>query len=275
MNDARKEELNQKAREIRYLTMDALGKLGVGHVGGSLSIIDALVVLYYAQMNIDPQNPDMEGRDRLVLSKGHAGPALYAVLADKGFFDKQWLDTLNQGGTRLPSHADMNLTPGIDMTAGSLGQGFSCAVGIAIGSRLMRDDAHIYAIIGDGESDEGIIWEAAMYAAHKKLNNLIAFTDYNKMQLDDEIAALNGLEPLGDKWRAFGWNVMEVDGHDVAALDETITEAKKSESKPTMIILHTLKGKGVSSMEKIWKANHNVPISPEQHQEILAELKGV
>lgn len=172
----------QKAKMIRRLTIDSIGKLGVGHVGGCLSIADLLAVLYYGgYMRVDPKNPKMEGRDRLVISKGHAGPALYATLADRGFFPVEELDTLNRPNTHLPSHCDMLRTPGVDMTAGSLGQGFSCAVGIAIGSKIRGDGARIYVIIGDGESQEGQIWEAAMLAGHKKLDNLIAFTDYNHM----------------------------------------------------------------------------------------------
>lgn len=267
--------LVEKCRQIRYLTIDEIAELGVGHVGGSMSIVDTLVVLYYKHMNVDPQNPKMEGRDRFVLSKGHAGPALYAVLADKGYFPKETLYTLNKPGTILPSHADMNLTPGVDMTAGSLGQGFSCAVGIAIGSQLKKDGAKIYTIIGDGESQEGQIWEAAMYAAHKKLGNLIAFTDYNKMQLDGEITEINGLEPLDDKWSSFGWNVISIDGHDVNQIDAAIEHAKTSIDKPTMILLNTLKGKGVSFIEETWRNNHNVNLSPEQRKQALEELKEV
>ena len=237
-----------------------------------MSIIEALVVVYYNHMRVDPGNPKMEGRDRFVLSKGHAGPALYAVLADRGFFPVEWLDTLNQPGTSLPSHADMNRTPGVDMTTGSLGQGFSCAVGMALGSLLRKDGADIYAVIGDGESDEGMIWEAAMYAGHKKLSNLIAFTDYNKMQIDGMTEEINSLEPLADKWKAFNWNVSRVDGHDVAAIDTAIHQAKTRRERPSMIILDTLKGRGVSFLEASWRDNHNVNISPERHRQALNEL---
>lgn len=267
-----KEQLKDKCRQIRYLTIDEIGELGVGHVGGSMSIVDALVVLYYRAMNVDPENPRMEGRDRLVLSKGHAGPALYAVLADKGYFDREWLYTLNKPNTNLPSHADMNRTPGVDMTTGSLGQGFSCAVGVALGSRIKGDGAYTYAVIGDGETDEGLVWEAAMYAAHKKLERLIAFTDYNKMQIDGKVADVNALEPLADKWRSFGWNVYEADGHDVEAIDSAITLAKTQKGKPSMILLHTWKGKGVSFLEEKWENNHNVEISPEMRRRALEEL---
>jgi transketolase len=273
MEEERKQFLIDKCRRVRYLTMDAIGKLGVGHLGGAMSIVEALVVLYYNHLRIDPGNPGMEGRDRFVLSKGHAGPALYAVLADRGFFPPAWLDTLNQPGTSLPSHADMNLTPGVDMTTGSLGQGFSCAVGMALGAVMRKDGADIYTIIGDGESNEGLIWEAAMYAGHKKLSNLIAFTDCNKMQIDGPTKEINDLEPLADKWRAFGWNVFRVDGHDAAAIDAAIHQAKARRENPSMIILDTLKGKGVSFLEESWRNNHNVNISPDQHRQALEELK--
>ncbi|GHT84769.1 transketolase [Bacteroidia bacterium] len=274
MNKKELQELQDKCRHIRYLIIEEIGKLGVGHLGGSMSAVEALVILYYKHMNIDPQNPKLEGRDRFILSKGHAGPTLYAVLADKGYFDRSWLGTLNQPGTNLPSHADMNRTPGVDMTTGSLGQGFSCAVGIAIGSKLKKDNARIYTMIGDGETDEGLIWEAAMYAGHKKLYNLIAFTDYNKMQLDGGTEEINGLEPLSDKWRSFGWDVYEAQGHDLASIDAAVEMAKnKSGNKPSMILLHTLKGKGVSFLEANWKNNHNVTINEEQMKIALNELK--
>ncbi|MGI6153234.1 MAG: transketolase [Christensenellaceae bacterium] len=275
MNASEIKQMNTICREIRLLTMEEIGNLGVGHLGGSMSVIDALAVLYYRHMNVDPKNPKMEGRDRFVLSKGHAGPALYATLAHKGFFDKEMLMTLNQPGTNLPSHADMNKTPGVDMTAGSLGQGFSCAVGIAIASKLSGDGANVFSIVGDGESEEGIIWEAAMYAAHKKLDNLVGFTDYNKMQIDGPTNDVSAIEPLADKWRAFGWHVIEADGHDVAEIDAAISLAKAYKEKPTMIILHTFKGKGVSFLEENWQNNHNVTISQEQLEIARRELKEV
>lgn len=273
MDQKEKDFLNQKCTRVRYLTIDEIAALGVGHAGGSMSMIEALVVLYYKHMNINPKDPKMEGRDRFVLSKAHAGPALYATLADKGYFPLEMLQTLNRPGTSLPSHADMVRTPGVDMTAGSLGQGLSCAVGIAIGSKLSKDGAYVYAMIGDGESNEGQIWEAAMYAAHKKLDNMICFTDFNKMQLDGEVSDINGLEPLTDKWRAFGWNVYSVDGHDVEAIDAAVTDAKSKKGKPSMIILNTLKGKGVSFLEAKWQNNHNVTINAEERAIALEELK--
>ena len=248
---------------IREDTMRCMGSIGVGHVGGCLSITEILVTLYYKYMNVDPKNPKMEGRDRLVCSKGHAGPAVYAVLANKGYFDKSELLTLNQGGTNLPSHCDMNKTIGVDMTTGSLGQGFSCAVGVAYGSALANDGAYTYAIIGDGESQEGQIWEAAMFAAHNKLNRLIAFTDYNNMQIDGLVSDVCDIAPLADKWRAFGWNVYEIDGHDFAQIDAAIEGGKACTDKPTMIVAHTIKGKGVSWIQTKGFGNHNMPVTPE------------
>ena len=273
MNKTESINLKDKSRHIRRLIINEIGKLGVGHVGGSLSIVEALVVLYYKQMNINPANPKMEGRDRFILSKGHAGPALYAVLADKGYFDVSELDTLNLPGTNLPSHCDMMKTPGIDMTAGSLGQGISCAVGIAKASKIKKDNAYIYSIVGDGESQEGQVWEAAMAAAQFKLNNLIAFTDNNGMQIDGTTDEIICLGSLADKWSAFGWSVQCIDGHDVDEIDRAITEAKKVQDKPSMIILNTVKGKGVGFIEAMGSANHSMPVSEEERLRALEELK--
>lgn len=265
--------LEEKSRHIRCLLMNEVGKAGSGHIGGSLSIVDVLTVLYYKEMNIDPENPKMEGRDRFVLSKGHAGPALYAVLADKGFFPLSWLDTLNRPETHLPSHCDMNKTPGVDMTAGSLGQGISAAVGMAKGSKIKKDNAHIYCIVGDGESEEGEVWEAAMAASHFKLNNLIAFTDKNKLQIDGCTDEIMSSDPLDKKWEAFGWNVSTVDGHNFEEIYNVVEEAKKSQDKPSMIILNTIKGKGVSFIEALGVKNHHMNITAEQTREALKELE--
>ena len=268
-------DLQAKCVEVRKALLKTIGTLGVGHIGGSLSIVELLVVLYEKHMKVDPSNPKMEGRDRLVVSKGHSGPAVYATLCTEGFFDESWLLTLNQPGTNLPSHCDMNKTPGVDMTTGSLGQGFSCAMGIAKASKIRKDGATIYTIIGDGESQEGQIWEAAMFAAQQKLDNVIAFTDYNKMQIDGTIDEICGLDPLDEKWRACGWNVIVVeDGNDVEQIDDAINCAKHS-SKPSMIILNTIKGKGISFVEKAGVANHSMPISKEEMEAGLAELGGV
>ncbi len=273
MNQTEIAKLQDKCKEIRRLTVECIASRGVGHLGGSLSMIDALVVLYYKTMKIDPKNPKMEGRDQFVLSKGHAGPALYSVLADLGFFDKSHLLTLNRPETILPSHCDMNSTPGIDMSTGSLAQGFSCATGIAFASKLKGDSATIYTMIGDGVSQEGQIWEAAMFAGAQKLNNLIAFTDYNKMQLDDTVENIVGIAPLDEKWKSFRWNVINVeDGNDIAQIDEAIEAAKLCTDRPSMIILNTLKGCGVKFAVDAGVGNHSMNVSKEQCQEALAEL---
>lgn len=235
--------LEEKAKEIRKLTLKTIGTLGIGHIGGSMSICDVLSVLYYDKMNVDPADAKNPDRDRLVVSKGHGGPAVYAALASKGFIPESELLTLNTPNTNLPSHCDMNRTNGIDMTTGSLGQGFSCAVGMATAAQMDKKDLTVYAIIGDGECQEGQIWEAAMFAGNRKLRNLITFLDYNKMQVDGYLEDIGNLHPLDEKWKAFGWYVQEIDGHDVNAISRAIDNAKKM-SYPSIIIMHTIKGKG-------------------------------
>lgn len=273
MNQEEYVRLTQKCREIRRLTIECIASRGVGHVGGSLSMTEALVVLYYKVMHIDPKQPQMEGRDRFILSKGHAGPCLYSVLADLGYFDKKHLLTLNRPETILPSHCDMHSTPGVDMSTGSLGQGFSCAVGIALGSRMKGDGAYIYTMIGDGESQEGQIWEAAMFAGAQRLNNLIAFTDYNKMQLDGMLEDIVGLDPLAEKWRAFRWNVINVkDGNDVGQVYDAVMQAQQCIDRPTMILLNTVKGKGVSFAENAGFGNHSMNVTEAMLQQAQDEL---
>lgn len=270
-------DLKEICKDIRCDIMTSIGHLGNGHIGGCLSVVELLAVLYYKEMNIDPANPKMEGRDRFVCSKGHAGPAVYAALANRGYFDREELLTLNQGGTNLPSHCDMNRTTGIDMTTGSLGQGFSCAVGVALGSKLDEDGAYIYTLIGDGESQEGQIWEAAMFAAAKKLDNLIGFTDYNKLQIDGTVAEVNDIAPLCDKWAAFGWNVIDVkNGNDIDEVWAAVKQAKanRGSGKPTMVILNTVKGCGVSFIEAMGSANHNTNITPADAERAIAEIRG-
>ena len=270
-------DLKEVCKDIRCDILRCIGHLGVGHIGGCLSVVELLAVLYFQEMNIDPKQPKMAGRDRFVCSKGHAGPAVYAALANRGYFDKAELLTLNQSGTNLPSHCDMNRTVGIDMTAGSLGQGFSCAVGIALGSKLEKDGATVYALVGDGESQEGQIWEAAMFAAAKGLDNLIAFTDYNKFQIDDSVDKVNDVAPLAEKWAAFGWNVIEVeDGNDVEQVEKAVEHAKlgRDSGKPTMIILNTLKGCGVQWIVDLGAGNHNSNISEEQAAAAIREIRG-
>ncbi len=270
-------ELKEICREIRCDTIRCIGHLGVGHIGGCLSAVELLGVLYFEAMNIDPRDPKKAGRDRFVCSKGHAGPAVYATLANRGYFDKAELLTLNRSGTNLPSHCDMLRTPGIDMTAGSLGQGFSCAVGIALGSKLEEDGATIYALIGDGESQEGQIWEAAMFAAAKGLDNLIAFTDYNKLQIDDSVEKVNDIAPLAEKWAAFGWHVIDVeDGNDAEQVSEAVRHARLGigSGKPTMVILNTKKGCGVKWIEDLGAGNHNCKINEEQAEEAVRAIRG-
>lgn len=268
-------EMESNARKIRELTVECIGKLGTGHIGGALSICDVLSVLYFGVMNVDPKEPEKADRDRLVLSKGHGGPALYSALALKGYFDRKELDTLNGPGTRLPSHCDMRRTRGIDMTTGSLGQGFSAAVGMAIAVRLDQNPCYIYSIIGDGESQEGQIWEAAMLAGSRKLDHLIAFVDYNKMQIDGYTEEINGLEPLDQKWEAFNWHVQTVNGHRVADILAAIDKAKKIKGRPSMIILDTIKGKGGYFCENVL-TSHNMTITEEEWKTAVDMLeKGV
>ena len=264
------------ARDIRCDVIQAIGHLGVGHIGGCLSVVELLTVLYFEAMRIDPKNPKLEGRDRFICSKGHAGPAVYAALANRGFFDKSMLLTLNQGGTNLPSHCDMNRTPGVDMTTGSLGQGFSCAVGAALGSKLARDEASVYTLIGDGESQEGQIWEAAMFASAKHLDNLIGFTDYNLLQIDGTVAEVNDVAPLNEKWAAFGWNVIDVaNGNDLCEVSDAVRRAKanRGSGKPTMVILHTKKGCGMKWAEDLGPANHNVKVPAEVAEAAIRALR--
>ena len=266
-------ELERKAVQIRTLTINEIANLGAGHIGGAMSVVDLLTILYHKWLNIDPSNPKKEDRDRLVVSKGHSGPAVYATLADKGYFPIEWLDTLNQGGTNLPSHCDMNKTPGVDFTTGSLGQGSSASVGIALGNRYKKVDAFTYLIIGDGESQEGQIWEAAMSAAHFKLGKLIAFTDCNKQQLDSYTEEIMDLGELDKKWDSFGWHVQKIDGHDFKALDAAIEKAQAETEKPSMIVLDTIKSKGYFPGEG-QQANHSMAISKEQAAEAIKRLEG-
>ncbi len=264
--------LEHYAKEIRKLTLHTIATLGVGHIGGSLSIADALAVLYFDQMKIDPKNPKWSERDRFVLSKGHGGPAVYATLALKGYFPMELLDTLNVSNTNLPSHTDMNKTVGVDMTTGSLGQGFSAAVGMAVAAQMDHAPYKIFTLIGDGESQEGQIWEAALFAGNRKLDTLIAFTDYNKMQIDGDVNQINDVHPLDKKWEAFNWYVQVIDGHDVIAIQKAILNAKAIKGKPSMIIMHTIKGKGASFCEgKV--GSHNMPVTKDMAKQAIEGLE--
>ena len=264
-------DLEFQAKELRKSTIEMIGKLGVGHIGGCLSIMDALAVLYFNEMNIDPKNPKMPDRDRFILSKGHGGPAVYAALARKGYFDLSELDTLNRSNTKLPSHCDMNLTTGIDMTAGSLGQGFSAAIGFAIAGKMDKKDYNVFTMVGDGESQEGQVWEAAMLAGTRHLDNLIGFTDFNNAQIDGTSDEINSIRPLDAKWEAFNWHVQVIDGHDIGAILDAIKAAKEAKGKPSMIIMNTIKGKGAYFAEgKV--GSHNMPVTEEMWKKACAML---
>ncbi len=262
------------ANEIRKETIKCIGNLGVGHIGGALSIVDLLAVLYNGEMNIDPSDPKKDDRDFLVVSKGHAGPAVYSTLALKGYFPMEMLKTLNQPHTNLPSHCDMNRTPGIDMTTGSLGQGASTAMGIACGNRLKGYDNFTFLILGDGEIEEGQVWEAAMFAAAKKLDHVIACIDSNKFQIDDTVESLCALGDIAKKFESFGWYAQSVkDGNDVEQIAAAIDNAKANAGSgvPSAIVLNTVKGLGYSKIAGTVGC-HNMNISKEQMDEALAEL---
>ena len=265
------ENLRKEALDIRVKAIETVSNFGSGHIGGSMSIVETLTYLYYHEMNIRPEDPDWKERDRFVLSKGHCGPALYSVLAKKGFFPMDWLKTMNQGGTRLPSHVDMTKTPGIDFTAGSLGQGISAAVGIALGQKIQHIDAYTYCIVGDGESQEGEVWEAAETAGAWKLDNFIAFTDLNGQQLDDYTDNIIPMHDLSKRYETFGWDAYDVDGHDFEQLADAIAKAKSVKGKPHMIILHTQKSRGYIPGEGI-KGNHSMAINEETRDKAIADL---
>ncbi|MCI8584470.1 MAG: transketolase [Lachnospiraceae bacterium] len=271
LEDNRRKELQQFARKIRIGAVEEFKALGFGHVGGSLSIADVLAVLYGAVMNYDPENPSMEGRDKLVCSKGHAGPAVYAALGLKGFFPYENIRTLNQPGTSFPSHCDRKQTPGIDMTTGSLGQGTSLAVGMALGDRLKGRDCRTYLIVGDGELNEGQVWEAAMFTAAKKVTNLVWLVDNNKKQLDGYTRDILDTGDLRKKFEAFGFEAVRIDGHDVTQLYETLTGERKD--RPLAVILDTIKGKGVKEVETAI-GNHSMSMPEETYDRWLEELRG-
>ena len=256
-------ELKVVAEGIRLVTLQTFSNIGFGHVGGSMSVIEALATLYGGELRCDPQNPCWEDRDRLVMSKGHAGPALYATLCLRGFFPKEKLLELNRGGGSLPSHCDMHKTPGIDMTTGSLGQGMSTAIGIALGCRMNDSGSFTYLILGDGECDEGQVWEGAMFAAHNKLGGLIALVDWNKQQLDGFTKEVMDLGDLKEKFKAFGWHAQTVDGHDPGKIKDAINEAKKVADMPSAIILDTIKGYGCDFAEGI-AGNHHMTFTQDK-----------
>ena len=249
LTDKQFKEVTTFARQMRRDILKMVTDAKSGHPGGSLSITDLLALLYNVEMNIDPMDSHRPNRDRLVLSKGHAAPGLYAALAGRGFFAKEELWHLRKIDAMLQGHPDMKHTPGVEMTTGSLGQGFSAACGMALNAKLENDLYHTFVIVGDGESQEGQVWEAAMFAGHYKLDTLTAFIDFNGLQIDGKITDVMSPLPLPDKFRAFNWHTIEVDGHDINALHEAITEARETKTMPTAIIMKTVKGKGIREME--------------------------
>lgn len=256
-------KLEEKARQLRVAIVKALHKSQSGHTGGSLSAMDMVTVLYFHTMKHDPANPKWEGRDRFVLSKGHAAPAQYVALAEAGYFPAEDLMMLRRLGSHLQGHPDSKVTPGVEVCTGSLGQGLSMANGMAMGLKLDGKANRVYTILGDGELQEGQIWEAAMAAAHYKLDNLCALVDLNGLQIDGEVAKVMNVAPAADKFRAFGWNVLEIDGHDILAIADALEQARQCTGKPTVIVARTVKGKGVEFFEN--KASyHGVPPSDEE-----------
>ncbi len=271
MDSNTKKQLEIAAAKIRMGAIVGTYNAKSGHPGGSLSIAEILSYLYFDKMNIDPANPGMENRDRFVLSKGHAAPALYAALANRGFFPVEELASLRKTGHFLQGHPDMKKVPGVDMSTGSLGQGISAACGMALSAKHRGLDYRVYTIVGDGESEEGQVWEAAMFAAHKKLDNLTAFVDLNHLQIDGTIEEVNSPLPLDEKFAAFGWHVEVIDGHDLEAIERAVEAGEKSD-KPCAIICQTVKGKGVSFMENVcgW---HGVAPNAEEYKTAMAELE--
>ncbi len=267
------EFLKEKARQIRIEIIKEITKANSGHPGGSLSVTDLLTLLFFHEMNIDPKNPKMENRDRLVLSKGHCAPALYAVLAERGYFDKEELNHLRQVDHMLQGHPDMKHTPGVDMTTGSLGQGFSAACGMALASKIDHADWRVFAILGDGELEEGQVWEAAMYASHHHLSRLTAFVDNNGLQIDGKITDVMSSLPIPEKFKAFGWHVLSVNGHDIEELYSAIQEAKTIDDKPTAIIMKTVKGKGIPEIENKAEWHGKAP-TEEEAERFIKVLEG-
>lgn len=271
MDAALKEQLEITACKVRMGIIEGVHSAKSGHPGGSLSVADILTYLYFVHMNIDPKNPKMENRDRLVLSKGHAAPALYSVLANRGYFDTSLLTTLRQIGSILQGHPDMKHIPGVDMSTGSLGQGISAAVGMALSAKHFGQNYKVYAVLGDGEIEEGQVWEAAMFAGNKGLSNLTAFVDYNNLQIDGTIEEVNSACPIDKKFEAFNWHTIVIDGNDFEQIEKALKEAETVD-KPVAIIAKTVKGKGVSYMENAvnW---HGAAPNDELYEQAMSELK--
>ena len=272
MDKNEKKRLQITAAKIRMGIIEGVYNAKSGHPGGSLSIADVLTYLYFKEIKIDPENPKWEDRDRMVLSKGHTAPGLYSALANRGYFPVEYLKTLRKTDSFLEGHPDMKGTPGVDMSSGSLGQGISVACGMALASKLDGDRFRVYSILGDGELEEGQVWEAAMFASHKKLDTLTAIVDNNNLQIDGELENVNSPYPIPEKFRAFNWHTVEIDGNDFDQIEAAFNEARKTKGQPTAIIMKTIKGKGVSFMEN--KASwHGAAPNEEQYNIAMSELK--
>ncbi|MEE1321949.1 MAG: transketolase [Acutalibacteraceae bacterium] len=271
MEENRKKELKKIAINVRKGVIEGTFNAKSGHPGGSLSITDIVTYLYFEKMNVDPKNPDDENRDRFVLSKGHTAPALYAALAHRGFFPVELLKTLRKPDSILQGHPSMRYTPGVDMSTGSLGQGISAACGMALGAKLKGKDFKVYVPLGDGEIEEGQVWEAAMFAGNRKLDNLVAIVDYNNLQIDGSLDEVNSPYPIKEKFEAFNWNVVEINGHCFCEIEEAFKKADECNDKPTCIVAHTVKGKGVSFMEDKCDWHGSAP-NAEQYAQAMAEL---
>lgn len=273
MDEAKKQNLQKLACKVRMGVIEGVHAAKSGHPGGSLSAADMITYLYFQELRVDPANPRWEDRDRFVLSKGHCAPALYAALALRGFFPVEKLKTLRQVDSMLQGHPNMNDTPGVDMSTGSLGQGISTACGMALSAKLSGKDWRVYSVLGDGEIEEGLVWEAAMFAAFYQLDNLVAVVDYNGLQIDGKLSEVCSPEPIPEKFAAFGWNVIEIDGHDWEQIESALNQARQTKGKPTAIIQKTVKGKGVSFMENQvgW---HGKGPNDEQYAIAMEELRG-
>jgi transketolase len=271
MDTVTRKQLKITACKARMGIIEGVANAKSGHPGGSLSCVDIITYLYFNHMNVDPANPKDENRDRFVLSKGHAAPALYAVLALKGFFPQEWIRTLRKSDSKLQGHPSIQYTPGVDMSTGSLGQGISAACGMALGAKLAGKSFRVYTVLGDGELEEGQVWEAAMYASSKGLDNLVAVVDNNDLQIDGTCAEVNSPYPINEKFKAFGWNVIEIDAHSFDEIDAAFNAAKQFKGKPTLILAKSIKGKGVSYMENQvgW---HGTAPNAEQYEQAMAEL---
>ncbi len=274
MNQSEKLFLQKKALDIRYGIIEAVYSAGCGHPGGSLSIADIMTYLYFKEMNIDPKNPKDEKRDRFVLSKGHTAPALYSTLANRGYFDVELLKTLRKVDSILQGHPDMKGVPGVDMTTGSLGLGISAACGMALSGKVYGAPYRVYTVVGDGESEEGQVWEAAMFAAHYKLDNLVCILDLNGLQIDGKITEVMNPTPHDEKFRAFGWHVITVSAHDFDELEAAFNEARTVKGKPTVIIARSVKGKGVSYMENSCEWHGQAP-KGENYEIAISDLNKI